>query len=437
MSDTPQIFRVRQSFEGPRLEHVAQAVEEQLATLSLSSRIKPGETVAVTAGSRGIANIHLITRAIIQHLLQLGARPFIVPAMGSHGGGTAEGQRKILESYGITESFCGCPIRASMDTVIVCQAAEGFPVHFDKHASTADHVVVCGRVKPHTNFTGDIESGLMKMMLIGLGKHHGARIYHRAIKDYSFGQIVRSVAREVLAKCRVVAGLAIVENAYDETAKIAAVRPDEFEARETELLVLAKQWMPRLPFRTADVLIVDEIGKNVSGSGMDTNVVGRKYIDHRPADDEYPKIKQIAVRGLTPITHGNAAGIGLAEFCRSRVIREMDVYATRTNCLTGGHGTGAMLPLDYETDREMLDHAFQVIGLVAPSDCKLMWIRNTLEVTEVECSAAYWAEAQNRPDLEILAEPRAMCFDAVGNLCDKHMLRAGAAHPPIHHLATH
>ena len=258
----------------------------------------------------------------------------------------------------------------------------------------------------------------MKMMLIGLGKHAGARIYHRAIKDYSFGQIVRSVAREVLAKCRIVAGVAIVENGYDETAKIKAVAPDEFEDRERELLVLAKKWLPSLPFKTADLLLVDEIGKNISGTGMDTNIVGRKYLDHTAREDEWPKIRNITVRHLTKETHGNATGIGLAEFALTRAIDAMDVDATRTNCLTGGHVTGAMIPIHYRTDREILDAALPIIGLTAPIDAKLMWIRNTLEVAEVECSSAYFDEARTRDDLEIVSDPRPLPFDASGVLPD-------------------
>ena len=199
---------------------------------------------------------------------------------------------------------------------MVCTAEEGFPVHFDKHAFGADHVVVCGRVKPHTNFVGDIESGLMKRMLIRLGKHSGSKTCHRTIKDYSFGQIVRSVAREVVSKCRIAAGVAIVENGYDETAKIVAIAPSEFEECEKELLLQAKRWMPRLPFDSADVLLIDEIGKNISGSGMDTNIVGRKYLDHVARGDEYPKIRNIVIRGLTPETHGNASGIGLGPSSR-------------------------------------------------------------------------------------------------------------------------
>jgi len=416
MTTYPQFFRLRQKFEGPVVEDVAGEVERQLAALSLSEKIQPGQSVAISAGSRGIANIHIIIRGISQHLKALGAEPFIVPSMGSHGGGTAEGQQQIIESYGITEEFCECPIRASMETVVVCDAEEGFPVHFDRHAYEADHVFVCGRVKPHTGFHGDIESGLMKMMLIGLGKHAGAAIYHRVIMNHSFGQIVRSVAKEVLAKCRIVGGLAIVENAYDETAKLAAIPPEKFEEEEKKLLVLAKQLMPRLPFEDADILTIDEIGKNISGSGMDTNVVGRKYLDHRAADDEYPKVKRIILRGLTRDTHGNATGLGLAEFCLSRLIREMNVEATRVNCLTGGHPTGAMAPLDYETDRETLDVALSTIGYVQPQDARLMWIHDTLDVAEVECSAAYWDEASQRDDLEVLTPLRDLPLDEDGNL---------------------
>ncbi len=420
MSQYPLIFRVRQKFDSPTLpaSQIPATVEAELSRLELGRRIQAGQTVAITAGSRGIANIALVIKAAVAHFQKLGAKPFIVPAMGSHGGGTAEGQRELLAGYGITEAYCGCPIRASMETVVVCQAAEGFPVHFDKHALGADHVLVVGRVKPHTNFVGDIESGLMKMMLIGLGKHEGAKIYHRAIMNHSFGQIVRSVAREVLAKCRIVAGLGIVENAYDQTAKIQAVAPHEFEDREKELLVLARAWMPKLPFKTADVLLLDQIGKNISGSGMDTNVVGRKFNDHVAMENEWPKIKRIVVRDLTDETHGNATGIGMSEFCRTRVVERMNTRITRINCLTGGHPTGAMVPLDYASDREILDAALPTIGLTEPPQAKLMWVHNTLDVAEVECGAAYLGEARERPDLTILHQPRPLPLDAHGNLPD-------------------
>ena len=227
-------------------------------------------------------------------------------------------------------------------------------------------MLVCGRVKPHTSFAGDFQSGLMKMLLIGLGKQTGANIYHRAIEDYSFDQIVRSVAREVLQKCRVVAGLAIVENAYDETALIEAVEPSQFEARETQLLALARQWMARLPFDAVDVLVIDRMGKNISGVGFDPNVVGRKFNDHQAVAGETPKVKRICLRSLTPESHGNAIGLGMAEFCRTQLLRDMDPRITRVNSLTSGHIAAGMTPLDYETDREMLQAALGTVGLVEP-----------------------------------------------------------------------
>ncbi|MCB1121678.1 MAG: DUF2088 domain-containing protein [Verrucomicrobiae bacterium] len=416
MPDYPEIFRVRQNFERPLVQDIPGTVDAELSRLALAKKVQPGQTVAITAGSRGVANIKVIIKAIVDHFKGLGAKPFIVPAMGSHGGGTPEGQRQIIEDYGITEEYCQCPIKASMETIIVCNAAEGFPVHFDKYASEADHVMVVGRVKPHTNFVGDIESGLMKMMLIGLGKHNGARIYHRAIKDYSFGQIVRSVAKHVFANCRIVAGLGIVENSLDQTAKLEAVLPEQFEEREKALLVQAKQWMMRLPFDRADLLLIDEIGKNISGSGMDTNVVGRKYLDHRAAEHEFPKVRLIALRGLTEATHGNACGIGLAEFCLQRLVDQMDAEITQINCMTGGHPTGAMVPISYATDRQLLDEVLPQIGLTESHEARLMWIANTLAVSEVECSVAYLEEARSRSDLEIIQEPRPFPFDEHGML---------------------
>ena len=418
MADFPRVFKVKQHFQAVECEDVAGAVESQLAKLNLSEKVKPGDTVAISAGSRGIANIHTAIRAIVQHIQKLGGEPFVVPAMGSHGGGTAEGQRAIVEGYGMTEEFLGCPIKATMETHVVCQAEEGFPVHFDKHAWEADHVVVCNRIKPHTNFAGDIESGLMKMMLIGLGKHNGAKIYHRAINDFSFGQIVRSVAKEVLNQCGVIAGVALVENQFDHTALVEALAPEDFESREKELLILAKSYMPSIPFDEVQLLAIDEMGKDISGSGMDTNVIGRKYNDHKATGDETPKVKYICIRGLTPVTHGNATGWGMAEFCRSRVVREVDQKITRINCITGGHITAAMTPLDYETDREIFNVITQSVGLTDPEDIRFVWIRNTLDVAEFVCSESYLEQVQQREDLEQISEVYDLPFDDDGNLPD-------------------
>ncbi|QDU46513.1 hypothetical protein Mal52_50340 [Symmachiella dynata] len=412
----PRMLRIKQHFEGPCVEDIPATVEAQLASLQLGEKIKPGETVAITAGSRGIANIAVIIKAAVDHIKSLGAVPFIVPAMGSHGGGTPEGQRGIVEGYGITEDYTGAEIRSSMETVIVDKTPQGIPVHFDKHAYDADHVLVCGRVKPHTGFVGEIESGLLKMMLIGLGKHAGAKIYHRAILDYSFGEIITAVADSVLDKCGIVAGLAIVENAYDQTALLAAVAPENFVSREKELLKQAKQWMPRLPFDKVGLLIIDEIGKDISGSGMDTNVIGRKYSDHCATDKDDVSVKRIFVRGLTYETHGNACGLGLAEFTNSRTVQSVDQNITTINSLTGGHPSAAMIPVHYDSDREVLDAALPTTGLADAPDARVIHISNTLHVGEVLVSEAYLAEIKSRDDLEIIDGPSEMQFDANGNL---------------------
>ena len=412
----PRMLRIRQTFDAPRVDDIPAEVERQLSSLNLQAKIQPGQTIAITAGSRGIANIAVIIKGAVQHFQRLGGQPFIVPAMGSHGGGTAEGQCEILAGYNITEEFCGCPIKASMETVIIAETPQGVPVHFDKHAYGADHVLVCGRVKPHTNFVGDIESGLHKMMLIGLGKHAGAKIYHRAIMDYSWIEIVRSVADAVIRNCKVIAGLGIVENAYDETGLIAAVAPEDFYKRESELLVLAKQWLPRLPFRQVHLLIIDEIGKNISGTGMDTNVIGRKYNDHKATDRDDTAVKTVFVRGLTEATHGNACGIGMAEFTNTRTVNQVDRRITAINSITGGHAPAAALPIAFDTDREVLENALTTIGMVAPERAKVIQIPDTLHMAEVLVSEAYLDEIKQRPDLKIITPPQDMQFDAGGNL---------------------
>ncbi len=415
MTLLPRFFRVGQSFVRPQIADIGHEVHAQLSTIGMDKRIAPGQSVAITVGSRGIANIAKIAKHCVEFFKQLGAQPFIIPAMGSHGGATADGQSLVLESYGVTEALMGCPIRSSMEVIEVCHAAEGFPVYFDREASRADHVFVLNRIKPHTRFTGEIESGLMKMMLIGLGKQKGAEVYHRVIMNYSFDQIVRSVSRTVIERCGIVGGLAILENAYEDTAQLVAVRPEEIEAREPALLRQVKEWMPRLPFDHAELLIVDRIGKDISGTGMDTNVIGRKLNDHgSPA--ELPFIHHIYVRGLTEATHGNATGIGVAEMCHRRVVDEMDMQLVRMNCITAGHIVAAMVPLDFPCDREALRVACQLAGYIDADRVPIQWITDTLHLDEVEISEAYWDAAQQRPDLKILREPTPLAFDHKGDL---------------------
>ena len=339
----PPMFRLRQTFERPQVTDIPGTVERELAGLNLGAKIKPGQTVAVTAGSRGIANIHLVVKAIVEHLKRLGAKPFIVPAMGSHGGGTAEGParypRRLWHHRG---RFAVARSARSMETIVVCQAPEGFPVHFDQHASEADHVVVVGscqaahelrrryRKRPDEDDAHRPGQAQRREDL----SPRDSKLQLRSDRSQCRERSCLSVARSSPA-------LAIVENGYDETALIKAVASDEFEAREKELLVIAKGWMPRLPFDEIDVLIVEEIGKNISGAGMDTNVIGRKYVGLPEGITEKPHVKRIIVRGLTEVTHGNACGLGIAEFCFTRAIDEMDRKITVINCLTGGHPEGA------------------------------------------------------------------------------------------------
>ncbi|MBW1802431.1 MAG: DUF2088 domain-containing protein, partial [Deltaproteobacteria bacterium] len=314
----PRMMRIHQHFDSPTLHDPAVTVREELTKFPLSSQIRQGDTIAITVGSRGIANIAPIIKTLVEELKSYGAIPFVVPAMGSHGGGTAEGQRTIVEGYGVIEDYTGAPVKSTMEVVHVGSIEDGIPVYFDKYAYNADHVAVVGRIKPHTEFSGDIESGLHKMMLIGLGNHRGARAYHKAFSHYSFDHIVRTVGRVVIEKSNILLGLAIIENHYDETALIRAVAPEDFLAQEKELLILAREWIPRLPFQHVDLLIVDQIGKETSGTGMDTNVIGRKDYSHSPAQEPFPKVTRIYVRDLTEETHGNATGIGIADFTHTR-----------------------------------------------------------------------------------------------------------------------
>jgi hypothetical protein len=412
----PRLVRLQQHFERPRIGDVGQAVASALERLDLGRSIRPGQTVALTAGSRGIANIPLVLKSVADHLKRLGARPFIVPAMGSHGGGTAEGQRKILESYGITEDFVGVPIQAAMDVVSLGSTAEGYPVVLDRHAAEADHIAVIARVKPHTAYQGPIESGLLKMLMIGLGKHVGALAYHRILVEQPYDQVVRSVSRLHCAKAPVTFGVALVENGYDETALIEAVAPADFERREEELLRQARSWLARLPWREADLLIVDEIGKNISGSGMDTNVVGRKRAFRGQSSEGQPKMRHIFVRGLTATTHGNATGIGLADFTVSRLVKAMNYQATVINCLTAGYPEGANIPVYFDTDRQVLDAALAIMGTRTPEQGRVVRIKNTLELETLQASEACLNEPVRETEFSVTSDPEPIRFDAEANL---------------------
>jgi hypothetical protein len=408
----PKMIRVRQTFPRPRVADIPKAVTETLGAAAL--RVKPGDTVAVGAGSRGIANIDVIVGATVRWLKELGARPFVFPAMGSHGGGTAEGQLSVLEHYGITEATMGCPVRATMEVVQVGEAL-GLPVWLDKLASEADWIGIVNRVKPHTDFKGSIESGLFKMMTIGLGKHKGAIQYHRANIHHGYETVITAVGREMLMKSRIGFGVGIVENGYDETAVVEAFAPEALESGERRLLKSAREWMARLPFSPIDVLIVEEMGKNISGSGMDTNVIGRPSNPHEPFPND-PKILWIVTLDLTEESYGNAVGIGNADFTTRRLVEKIDMKPTLINAITACAPGGAKVPATYDTDREAVETALSCIGLTPPDKARVIRIKNTLMLGEIEVSEAYAAEIAKRPDLTPIGDATPLPFDAAGRL---------------------
>ncbi len=407
----PRMIRVRQTFPRPRVADIPRAVAATLGEAALW--IKPGDTIAVGAGSRGIANIGTIVGATVRWLRDLGARPFVFPAMGSHGGGTADGQLSVLEHYGITEATMGCPVRATMDVVQVGEAL-GLPVWLDAYAAEATWIGVVNRVKPHTDFKGSIESGLFKMMTIGLGKWKGALQYHRANVNHGYETVITAVGREMLAKARIGFGLGVVENGYDETAEIEAFTAAELEAGERRLLKSAREWMAKLPFSPIDVLVVEQIGKNISGSGMDTNVIGRPTNPFEPFPAD-PKILWIVALDITEESYGNATGLGNADFTTRRLVDKIDMKATLINCITACAPWGARIPATYESDREAIETALDCIGLTPPERARVVRIKNTLMLGELEVSEAFAAEVDKRRDLTTLGRGP-LDFDASGRL---------------------
>jgi hypothetical protein len=410
----PRLVTVRQKFEGPRIGDIPAAIGAEFARPDIRSRVKPGQVIAIGCGSRGIANIALIAKCVVRELQALGAKPFIFPCMGSHGAATAEGQRKVLEGYGITEASTGVPVRATMDTVIVGHLGDATPVHMDRHAAEADAIVVINRVKPHTAFRGATESGITKMLAIGIGKIVGAATYHSHGMD-TFPDLLPKVRDVNMAERNVLFGVGIVENAYDQTAHIEAMPAERIGSREPALQEMAKKLMPRLQFSDIDVLIIDEMGKNISGAGFDPNITGRNRRAVTWKQD--PLVKKIVVLGLTPESHGNATGIGGADVTTMRLYREMDVGATYANVITSMNLDGAALPIVMNTDREAIALAVKTVVRVKPGNCRIVHIRNTLDLGEIQVSEPMLAEVKARPDcFQVMSPAAPPAFDSAGNL---------------------
>ncbi len=409
----PKIVPVEQSIDTQHLVDYSATLRSELEAVGLTRSIKKDMRVAITAGSRGIAHIPEMLAIIVDEVKKAGGQPFLFPAMGSHGGATAEGQMEILSALGITETATHAPILATAETKIIGTLDNGESVYIDKYAAEADGIIVVNRIKPNTDFKDEIESGLMKMMSVGMGKQKGSRMvfwhgregYHKTLKE---------VARLILEKTPILLGVGIVENAAGETAVIKAIPPTQIEEEERKLLRIAKSMEPGIPLKQIHVLVIKEIGKDISGTGMDTNVVGRFWLSGE-VFPELPEINRIVVLDLTDRSHGNAVGIGLADFTTRRLFKKTDLYTVYLNSLNAGSPETAKLPIVLSDDRTAIWAALNTCGPVEPESAKLVIIRNTMKLKQFHVSEALIPEVK-RANLKIIGEPQEMEFDLLGNL---------------------
>jgi hypothetical protein len=405
---------VQQAFPDLGLVDVEAEAYRQLEASDFAGRLRPGATVAVGVGSRGISNIAAIVHGAVRYWQDHAIHPFIVPAMGSHGAATADGQAHVLAHFGITEATMGCPVVSRLEVVSLGKTDDGIEALMDAAAHAADAVMPVGRVKWHTNFIGRVESGLLKMLAIGFGKFAGARMYHAHAQRLGLEHVILTVGRQVLRSGKIIGGLAILEDAHHRTARLEAVPADRLESREPELLALAKSWMATLPC-DLDVLIVDEMGKNISGTGMDAKVVNRGTKSEYNPWPGLPTVERIFVRGLAPLSFGSAVGIGLADVTTDRLVAQIDWEPTLVNALAAGSPARVRLPMHFATDRECLSRVVPTVGRLDPADVTYGWIRNTLELDRLAVSENLRAAVERHPRVAIEREADA-AFDADGNL---------------------
>ena len=410
----PRMVNVRQKFDSVHLGDIPATVAKEFQRPEVRAKVKSGQVIAVGCGSRGIANIATIAKCVIRELQALGAKPFIFPSMGSHGAATAEGQKKVLEGYGISEATMGVPVKATMDTVIVGNLDDGTPVHMDRFAAEAEGIVVINRIKPHTAFRGATESGVTKMLSIGVGKINGAATYHQHGMD-TFPSLLPKVRDVNLAKRNVLLGVGIVENAHDQTALIEVMPANQIATREPLLQEMAKKLMPQLYFDEIDVLIIDEMGKNISGAGFDPNITGR---NRRAVQWNFgPRVKKIVVLGLTHETHGNATGMGGADIITMRLFKEIDIPSTYANIITSMNLDGGAIPIVMNTEREAIQLAVKTVVRVKPENCRIVRIRNTLDIAQIQVSEPLLGEVRARPEhFQISSPAAAFAFDGEGRL---------------------
>jgi hypothetical protein len=412
--EIPHVTAIRQHAVQPAIVDVTGEVRRQWQQSSLPRRLRRGDRVAMAVGSRGIANLAAIVSATVEILRNLGAEPFIVAAMGSHGGGTPEGQRQILADYGITEQHIGVPVRTDMTTVQIGTNSWGEPVYWDKNAWEADAVVTVSRIKAHTDFRGRYESGIVKMLAIGLGKRDGAAQHHRwGVRGLRY--MLPESARVIVEKTRFVAGLAALENAHEETAVLQVVDREALFDTEPRLLEQAKKLMGRLPFGQLDLLVIGEIGKNYSGAGIDPNVVGRLLIEGEPEFDS-PRITRICALDLSPESHGNGTGVGIADLTTDRLLARIDAVPFRMNNLTACFLWRSKLPFSFPTDRACIETGLATCWQPDLKAVRMAIIPNTLELAKLWVSPALIEEARQNPDVELRGTPQPLPFSAAGDL---------------------
>jgi hypothetical protein len=411
----PKLLTVRQNFPDRRLRDIPGSVRSELSQAGFDQRVKLGASVAIGVGSRGISNIATIVRSVVDYWKQQGAHPFIFPAMGSHGAATAEGQADVLAHYGIIEETMGCPIRSSLEVLPIGTTPEGIHAYLDRTAHDSDGIMLVGRVKWHTDFEGKLESGLFKMMAIGLGKWAGAQHYHTHAYNIGLYATIRSIGRQVLKTGKILGGLAILEDAHHNTAQVSAVPVEDMERREEELLDLVKSWMGRIPM-DLDLLIIDEMGKNISGAGMDTKIINRGVKGEINPWDVAPEIERIFTRDLSNLTYGNAAGIGLPDVVTDRLVAKIDLNPTYINAITASTPICARIPMHFATDRECIDRIWRTCGKFDESELRIGRIHNTLELTPILLSANLRPEIESNPLLEIEGDEYEIEFDSEGNL---------------------
>lgn len=411
------MIKIRQQLDGTILPVIPLAVKTEFEKSRLSSEITPGSKVAITAGNRGITDIVAILSSLVSEVMSRGGSPFIVPAMGSHGGATAKGQLQILSDFGIREEIIGCPITSSMEVIKVGETKSGISVWLDQNACRADPIIILNRVKSHTEFDGQIESGLMKMIVVGLGKHEGAILAHRFAVEYGYERTIREMGLCALEKAPISLGMAIIENGYGKTSQITAVEPENLFETEKGLLFIARDKTPKIPFEKFDLLIVDECGKEISGTGMDTKVIGR-IMNVYEEELNYPQITRIILRDLTEKTHGNAIGIRLADFITKKVTQKIDVRATHINCITAITPEKTRLPIVCENDKEAIDLAMATAGPIDFESVRVVRIKNTSKLDEMWISKSLLNEATEKEKLKIIESDHEIKFDTDGNLIE-------------------